>query len=365
MLKPPLLHKYQDVARVLKDQILRGDFQKAGRLPSERVLVERFRVQRNTVRQALALLEKEGQISIEKKRGSFVNPIPVAAVGRSFLINAHGGFSPNLSRLRAGFTQAASQAGFSVKLFDTQPPEGAALDPIPDVANLDEDIAGAMVWPQVPTNPAALVSLNASIPLVLVDRRVSGLSMDCVRFADFAGAQKLAEHLIGQGHRRIGFISDEVFAETVHHRWRGYASALESGDIPIDPRLTLFFHGLDASFFALTLRHLLRNGKDAPTAIMCSNDVVALYLLRFLHEEGIRVPDDLAVTGYGNTMPDYADAMALTTVDQPFFELGQSAVNILLERLGQSTADRMRATHDIEIPVQLVVRGSTDSKRNS
>jgi DNA-binding LacI/PurR family transcriptional regulator len=208
------------------------------------------------------------------------------------------------------------------------------------------------------------LSLNAAIPLVLVDRRVIGLSMDCVRFADLDGAQVLAEHLIAEGHRKIGFISDEVFVETVHNRWRGYASALEAHDIPIDPRLTLFFHGLDAPYFALALRHIFRLGKDAPSAIMCSNDVVALCLLRFLHDEGIRVPDDIAVTGYGNTMPDYASAMSLTTVDQPFFELGQAAANILIERVGQSYAERSRVNHDIEIPVQLVVRGSTDSRQS-
>jgi DNA-binding LacI/PurR family transcriptional regulator len=169
----------------------------------------------------------------------------------------------------------------------------------------------------------------------------------------------VAEHLLAAGHRKIAFVSDEVFAETVQNRWRGYVLALEASNIPIDPRLSLFFHGIDAPFFSMALRHLLGMGKDAPTAIVCSNDVVAFSLIRFLHDEGVRVPDDLAVTGYGNMLPDYMNAMDLTSVDQPFFELGRAAAKILVDRVGQVPAEWARAPHDIEIPVKLIVRGSS------
>jgi DNA-binding LacI/PurR family transcriptional regulator len=244
-------------------------------------------------------------------------------------------------------------------MFDSHPPQGAALDPIPDVSTLDQDIAGVIVWPQNPTNVPALRKLRSALPLVLVDRRVAGLSSDCVRFADLAGGKMMADHLVSLGHRRIGFIADDVFAETVQQRWQGYVSSLEANGIPIDPRLSLFFHGIDAPYFAMAMRHLLNRGDEAPTAIMCSNDVVAFTLFRFLHDEGVRVPDDLAVAGYGNLLPDYVNALALTSVDQPFYELGQAAARILVERVGQTESERLRSPHDIEIPVRLVVRSST------
>ncbi len=358
-MRPEFRYQYEEIAWILKEEILRGDFADRGRLPSERLLVERFKVQRNTVRQALDRLEREGQISTEGKRGSFLRPLPTHADGKSFLVNIHGGFSLNLARLKDGFLRTATEAGYQVRLVDSRPAVGAALDPIPDARVLDRDIAGAVVWPQNPTDLDALNRLNETVPTVLVDRRVTGLSLDCVRFADLAGGRMVAEHLIAEGHRRIGFISDDVFAETVQHRWHGYAMALEQADIPIDPRLTLFFHGLDAPFYSLSIRYILGLRKAAPTAIICSNDVVAFTLLRFLHGEGIRVPDDLAVTGYGDSMPDYSNAMSLTTVHQPFYEMGQAAAKILAERVGQLAAERLRTPHDIEIPVRMVVRGSS------
>ncbi|RYG30951.1 LacI family transcriptional regulator [bacterium] len=89
--------------------------------------------------------------------------------------------------------------------------------------------------------------------------------------------------------------------------------------------------------------------------------MVAFTLLRFLRDEGIRVPDDVAVTGYGNTMPNYTEAMALTSVDQPFTELGRAAAGILLDRVGQAPHERLKETRDITIPVKLVVRKSSVS----
>ena len=330
-----------------------------GRLPSERALVSRFKVQRNTIRQALNKLEQEGQIRTEGKRGSFICPHSAASNEKTFHINIHFESSPNLRRLMDGFIHNATLAGYSVRRADTHPPMGAAIDPVPLLRDLTEDTAGVVLWPQNPTDSEALSRLNAEVPLVLVDRRVLGVSADNIRFDDVEGGRVITEHLLAQGHRRIGFLADEVFAETVQHRWHGYALAHEMRGVPIDPSLSLFFHGFDSAFLTLSIRHVLSRGNEAPTAIVCSNDIVAFTLLRLLHDEGVRVPDDLAVTGYGNSMPHYTEAMALTSVNQPFFEMGQTAANILVERVGQTTAERLRLPHDIKIPVELVVRGST------
>lgn len=352
-------YHYQEIARELKRGILRGDFRENGKLPSERSLVERFGVQRNTVRQALALLEKEGEITTEGKRGSFVRLPPPETGRKSFVVHIHGGVTPTLGGLMDGLVQTSRRAGYAVREWDAHPPEGAALDPLPSSEDIAEDAAGLVLWPQNPTDAEALARINHEIPLVLIDRRVVGVSADCVRFDDVTGGRMVTEHLLEQGHRRIGFLTDDVFAETVQHRWQGYAAALEAAHIPIDPTWSLFFNGLHEPYFSVAMRHLLGQGERSPTAIVCSNDLVAFILLRFLRDEGIRVPDAVAVTGYGNAMPSYVEAMALTTVDQSFLAMGQSAAALLIERAGQSAPERLRSPRDITIPVRLVVRGSS------
>ena len=353
------IYQYREIAKQLREQILRGDFRQTGRLPSERALVQSFQVQRNTVRQALALLETEGRIYTEDKRGAFVRNLDPDVQRSAFLMNLHSDTSPNLTRLMEGFGDVSRRAGYTVRRVNTDPPVGSELDPLPDPNRIDPDTAGVVLWPQNPTDSEALGRLNARLPLVLVDRRVLGVSIDCVRFDDEAGGKMVAEHLLRQGHRRIGFLTDDVFAETVQHRWHGYATAHEEAGVPMDPRLSLFYRGIHEPFFSSAMRDMLALKPSGPSAIICSNDLVAFILLRFLRDEGIKVPDDVAVTGYGNTMPDYAEAMALTSVDQPFFQVGQTAATILLERLGQPAEERLRNPRDLTIPVRLVVRSSS------
>lgn len=346
------LHQYEEIANLLRLQIRRGDFRHSGRLPSERVLGQRFQVQRNTVRQALALLESEGIIRTEAKRGAFVQQAGLSIRRNVFLMHMHSGPAAALSQLMEGFSSVVEKAGFVVRCVNTHPAEGTAIDPVPVVEQLPPDTAGVVLWPQNPTDAEALFRLNSVVPLVLVDRRVYGVSADCVRFDDVEGGRLVAEHLIGLGHRKIMFLTDDVFAETVQNRWRGYVVALEAAGIPVDPRLALFFNGLHDPSFSVALRSLLAIEEVCPTAILCSNDLVAFSLLRFLHEANI----SMVVTGYGNMMPDYLHAMALTSVDQPFIEMGRKAAEILLERVGQSSEERMRDPRDVSIPTQLVVR---------
>lgn len=351
--------QYEEIARAIKAQILRGDFAANGRLPSERSLGAAFGVQRNTIRQALGVLEREGRIVTEDKRGSFIREPRARAPHRTLLFSVHRGTSPDLVRLYDGFAKVAEGAGFAVRRFDSHPRKGTATDRVPQLDKMPAESAGAALWPHSPIDAEALTRLNEALPLVLVDRRVLGVSADCVRFDDVTGARMVTDHLLDAGHRRIAFIADEVFAETVEHRWHGYVMAQESRGVAIDPRLSVFFHGTDAPYFALSIRYLFSLGKESPTAIVCSNDLVAFSLMRFLHDEGIRTPDDVAVTGYGNTMPEYTAAMSLTSVDQPFYELGEAAANILIDRSGQTTADRLREPLDLMIPVRLIVRGSS------
>lgn len=347
---------YQDIVGQITVSITKGDYVQTGKLPSERSLAEAFGVHRNTVRHALQALESQGLITTKDKKGSYINRL-TAPQKNVLLLCSHSDASPELSRLREGFARTAVSAGFVVRRFDTDPEPEKALDVIPKLESL-KDVAGAAIWPQNPSDPGALMEIAEMIPLALMDRRVTGLPADSVRFDDLAGGQLVTEHLLSQGHRRISFITDEVFAETVQNRWRGYAAGLEARGIKYEPQRCLFFHGLQEPTFSVMMKHLM-SSPDRPTAIVCSNDLVAFTILRFLRDEGLRVPEDVAVTGYGNSMPNYTGAMALTSVEQPFSELGAAAARILISRVYQPCEARLRRPQDVVIPLALSVRGSS------
>ena len=359
MPRPDFQYQYQQIAREIKEQIARGELKPGMRLSSERILGNQFQVQRNTIRQALALLEDEGRISTEKRRGSFILPLPKNEVGGTFIVNMHRGSGSNLTALLDGFAHMAEERGFKAVRRNTNPVGTSIINVIPDIDELPADTAGVVLWPHYPSDPDRLRRLNDAVPLVLVDRHVIGVSADCVRFDDIHGGKLITEHLLSLGHRRIAFLTDEVFAETVQFRWHGYVLAQEEAGVEFDAKLSLLYQHMDSQIFANTFRYLMASDKTRPTAVVCANDLVAFSFLRFLHAEGIKTPEDVAVTGYGNSMPDYAEAMTLTTIDQPFREVGEEAAKLLAVRVHQPAAERLRRPEDKILPVRLVVRGST------
>ncbi len=335
-----------------------GQLRVGDRLMSERLLGKQFGVQRNTIRQALESLEVQGHIATQIRKGSYVLPAAPRTSSGTLLINISPGSGPNGTALYEGVATEADKLGFKVQRTSTEPLPDSSMNRIPDPSNLPSDTVGAIIWPHLPTDLDRLTKLNEAVPLVLVDHRVTGTSIDCVRFDDIAGGKLVTNYLFDRGHRRIAFLTDEVFAESVQGRWQGYMAAHEEAQIASEVRLSMLYQFFDSEIMGMTLRHLLGDGRTRPTAFFCSNDLVAFTLLRYLNADGYRVPEDVAVTGYGNAMPDYMAAISLTSVDQPFFEVGREAARVIGERTRQTQQERLSSPQDICLPVKLVIRGS-------
>jgi DNA-binding LacI/PurR family transcriptional regulator len=170
--------------------------------------------------------------------------------------------------------------------------------------------------------------------------------------ADRAGARGLAEHLLRAGHRRIGFAAAGMAWPMIEERQAGYREALAAAGMTPDPTLERFAGEWQAASGAALATALL-DAPEPPTAIMAGNDLLAAGVLREAAARGLRVPDDLAVTGYD----DFAFAEflqpALTTVRVPAYDLGRRAAEALLAQVEDGVPAR-----SFELPVEVVVRAS-------
>lgn len=357
--------RYEAIADELREQIKEGAFDRL-KLPSERILMARYGVHRNTVRNALTVLEREGRISRASKRGSFVNLLPPGArsapvVGTVLVISHWNDVSTALENLLQGLAQSLSESQLSLLYFDSRPRQGRSRYELPtDDYLIANDVRGIVLWPQSPADVQSLNRLRDFAPLILVDRQVSGFETHSVVFDDFAGCRAVTEHLLQLGHRRIGFLTDEVFAETVQQRWRGYSQALESYGIMPDPTCNGLFQGMCDPPYAAQMRLFLHGGGQPLTAVVCANDTVALDLMHQLRREGRRIPEEVAITGFGNLLPNSMEAVQLTTVLQPFKDAGLAVGSILLSQVaGPDSRTPMSAYRHTEIPVQLVLRASS------
>lgn len=357
LVHPKSSTRYHQIAARIRTRILQGELAAGVRVGSERALGLEYQAQRTTVRQALALLENEGHL-VKDRRGAFVVQASVQPAN-TFLVIVHSGTGSNLSALFEGFACVAEEKGFEARRVTNDPLADSAVTQVPYADSLPKEIAGVLIWPHFPIDTAQIQKIMERVPVVLADRRIIGLAADCVRFDDIAGGRIVTQHLLELGHRRIAFLTDEVFAETVQARWQGYILAHEEAGVPCDPRLSLLYQYIQPDIFGQTMRWLVSTPEARPTAVVCANDVVALGLLRFLASEGIRVPEDISVTGFGDAIPEYTAAVSLTTVYQAFYEVGSEAARLLIERSSQSEAERRVDIRDIALPVHVVPRGST------
>lgn len=150
---------------------------------------------------------------------------------------------------------------------------------------------------------------------------------DSVWFNFNNNGYKQCEYLIKKGHKRIGFLGNTSIYKN-REKVLGITMALEDYDIPIESRLILDIQ----SDFEEAVLDLIKQ-KALPTAFICQWDYTAIKLIKFLYENGYKVPDDVSIIGSGNTEMSSLTIPALTTIDLNIEYSCKAAVELLLKSI--------------------------------
>ncbi len=197
------------------------------------------------------------------------------------------------------------------------------------------------------------VDLTVSAPLVAVDHNVQSPTMATVDSDNLNGAITATEHLIGLGHRRIGFLAGRPDLESARLREQGYRRALESAGIAFDPELVRV-GGYRAETARSAARELLVS-QDRPTAIFAANDASAIETIAVARALDLAVPDGLSVVGFDNVPESALSDPPLTTIEQAIQRMGYEAVRMLIRLI----EDRSSSPGQVVLPTRLVERGSS------
>lgn len=190
-------------------------------------------------------------------------------------------------------------------------------------------------------------------PIVLLGR-LPGVNVSSVEFDNRGGARMAVDHLVAQGHTQIGVIGYAPITFTgVAERLSGYRDSLAAHGIAFDEALIHMGAYSAESGYAATLNFL--DSDTTPTALFVTSDEVALGVLAALHEQGVSVPDEMAVVGFDDHPISRFTIPALTTVRLPFEEMGRQAGQMLLDLIGQ---DVERGT-ELLLETELIVRNSS------
>ncbi len=193
------------------------------------------------------------------------------------------------------------------------------------------------------------------IPFVLMNRRFADYSAPYVGVDNVGGMRAVVDHLISNGHRRIGFIGGFPHSSSARDRHRGYVEAHESRDMEPDPKL--YFEGsYDIRSGEEGVDRLLSLPEDQrPTAIACANDLSALGVMAWAKDHGVRIPEELSVTGFDNAEVAGLNFIGLTTVKQPRKRMGKLAADMIARLIDGAPLER----ESIVLPCELIVREST------
>jgi DNA-binding LacI/PurR family transcriptional regulator len=196
-----------------------------------------------------------------------------------------------------------------------------------------------------------LATLAKQVPVVSVGRRVAASEVDVVRSADDVGVGSALTHLTSLGHEKIAFLDGGRGAVAAARR-RGYRSAMRRAGLQAFERVLPGDHTEEGG---LRAGRTLASDPAPPSAVICSNDRLAVGLLDSLARAGIDVPGTVSVVGYDDSMLAHLAHIDLTTVNQDAPAQARHAVAAAVSRLDDGRTDR----REVVLEPHLVVRGST------
>src|SRR5438132_13230505 len=346
-----------------RERVLDGRLPAGTRLPTDGELAVQYQISRDTVRQALALLAGEGLIERVQGRGTFViqppsNGSTVAQLKQKQIgLVLNRTFRTQLTmNLLVGVEQAAKLHGYNVSFTYS---EGEQEQQARDIDRLRANhVLGLIIWPTGDTtHDASIQQLQADhIPVVLMDRYFPGLAIDYVGSDNVGGGYRATEHLLILGHRRIGYVftQEETLRTTsVYERWQGYCKALQKYEVPYDETLVVpDFRQPQMGTHEELVEFLQRPNR--PGAIFAVNDYVALDVLQAAKAIHLRIPEDLAVVGFDDMGFAAHVHPPLTTIRQPFIDIGLRAGALLISRIEGIAG----VPKHIELPTNLIIRES-------
>lgn len=278
-------------------------------------------------------------------------------------------------RALRGIADAASEQGYEVILTNTD--EDLTKEHTAVAMLAQRRVDGLIVCPTDAADRSHLSTvIESGTPVVLLDRRITGLPADTVGIDNRAAARDATAYLIAAGHTKIGLLTgassdmaprlnrpdlkgvERLAATTSGARAAGYRDALLEAGIAPNPTYVVAngFHRLDA----VAGTHELLTSADPPSAILAFDSILSLGALQGIRELGLSCPDDVSLIGFDDT--EWADVVSppLTVVAQPVYDIGVRAAQLLLARIhGESR----RPIHERQ-PTQIIERQSVAAPRS-
>jgi DNA-binding LacI/PurR family transcriptional regulator len=333
--------QYYQLETWLIEQIEQGVYQPNDKIPTEEEFVRMTGLARETIRHAIKNLVQSGYLIRKRRLGTFVikrerkaDEKPLIGV---LVPDIRKGYAPELAR---GVEDEAILTKHSIILGNTDDLSEKASFHVERF--LENGVQGVVFIPTADSdikNKQIIEKLNEhGIPVVLADRTISNIEIDYVTTNNFEGAYQLNQFLIKNGHRKIATILSSRFS-TERQRFEGYKKALKDNNIAIDPSIIITNLGPYVKDDYVNAITDLLVKSERFSAIFAGNDRIAYRINSVAETMGIRIPEDISITGYDDLVFKRSHPMQLTTMQQPIHEMGHVSMKLLLSRINGDSQD--------------------------
>lgn len=357
--------KYYIVMESLKNDITNGKIKPGDKISSENELSKEFQVSRHTVRKALSILENEGLLEATHGLGTFCTERLRNNVSSKNIAVVTTYISDYIfPRLIQGMDTVLTDNGYSIILKNTgnsQKNEAKALEDI-----LTKNIDGLIIEPSKSEIYCRHMHLyetfeRLGIPYIFIQGTYPQMKdRPNIIMDDVQGAYLLTKYLIELGHKNIvGIFKIDDSQGTARHK--GYIQALNEAGIQYNPDQVITFHTEDRAKKPAAMMEQFVIEKRTIDAVVCYNDQIALEVIHVLQAKGVRVPEDISITGYDNSLISESGPIKLTTVAHPKEKLGEMAARLLLEKMNHISDEDSKVAR--VVAPELIIRESCIDRR--
>lgn len=177
---------------------------------------------------------------------------------------------------------------------------------------------------------------ETGIPMVSIDTASSvsdnRILSDTILTSNESSIYEITEKLIKNGCKDIAFAGDPYHCKSILERWKGYKSAMNDYNLAILPENEVF-KNISVEHEFEKIAEIVNKIEKLPCAVVCANDIIANRLMRIFKSKGIKVPDDILISGFDNYDPAFSQSVRLTTVDYNIRELGYLAARQIIFRI--------------------------------
>lgn len=352
------LPKHERLRTHLLRELAEGHLRPGDALPTETELATSARMSRNTVRQALAEMERNGMIRRVRGRGTFIHESALQRLNSGVDLFAlvipetRSGYYPSLQR---GFHAASAARHNQVIVCDTENDPFRQADALLQL--MDQKVAGIALVPTTnPPTPAHQIRplRERGIPVVCCHRPIQGMPAPLVTFSALEVGRVAGRAMLERGHRQAAFFSPQRGGLSTLYE-QGLREVLRQGGGELPEAFVHYDNSIKATaeherFLETNLQKML-DAPTPPTAIFCSFDSEAELVYLLLNRMGVQLPEQVSLVGFGGTWREGAIARRLTSVAVDEEELGRQAAT-LLEEMRRRTRPLDDAT-EVVLPLSL------------